>query len=383
MITLKINDQDVKVEEGTSVLKAAAQAGIILPTLCNHSDLTPYGGCRLCNVEVKGARMPLAACTLPASEGMEVTTHNAELEDSRKSVLELLLSNYYDEKVQSNGENDLIRLARHYQVDIDKYARKTPRYEIDSDPNPVIFVDLNKCILCSRCVRACAEIQGRFVWGVAERGLESKITAGAGSLMLDARCESCGACAAYCPTGALSDRTKVNLGHLAEITKVRTTCSYCGVGCNFDLNVHDDKVVRVTSAEDAPVNGMALCVKGRYGYDYIHHSDRLTRPLVRAELLEDVEGRISSGDWKIADFQSNTSNGQTSSITNLDTFIQTDWETALDVTVNKFAEAKKQHGPSAFAVLASAKCTNEENYLFNKFTRQILTTNTIDHCARL
>jgi predicted molibdopterin-dependent oxidoreductase YjgC len=383
MITLKINDQDVKVEEGTTVLKAAAQAGIILPTLCNHSDLTPYGGCRLCNVEVKGARMPLAACTLPASEGMEVITHNEDLEDSRKSVLELLLSNYYDDNVQSNGENDLIRLARHYQVDIDKYVRKTPRYEIDSDPNPVIFVDLNKCILCSRCVRACAEIQGRFVWGVAERGLESKITAGAGSLMLDARCESCGACAAYCPTGALSDRTKVNLGHLTETTKVRTTCSYCGVGCNFDLNVHEDKVVRVTSAEDAPVNGMALCVKGRYGYDYIHHSDRLTRPLVRAELLDDVKGRIASGDWKIADFQSNTSKGQTASISNLDTFIQTDWETALDVTAHKFAEAKKQHGPDAFAVLASAKCTNEENYLFNKFTRQILATNTIDHCARL
>lgn len=383
MITLKINDQEVKVEEGTTVLQAADFAGITLPTLCNHADLTPYGGCRLCNVEVKGARMPLAACTLPASDGMEVATHTADLEDSRKSVLELLLSNYYDENPLLTSDNDLIHLARQYQVDIGKYVRKTPRYEIDSDPNPVIFVDLNKCILCTRCVRACSEIQGRFVWGVAERGLESKITAGAGSLMLDARCESCGACAAYCPTGALSDRTKVDLEGLTEITKVRTTCSYCGVGCNFDLNVHDDKVVRVTSAGDAPVNGLGLCVKGRYGYDYIHHADRLTRPIVRAGLLDDVEGHVASGDWKIADFQSNTSDNQKASIANLDTFIETDWETALDVTANKFAETKKKHGSNAFAVLASAKCTNEENYLFNKFTRQLLMTNTIDHCARL
>ena len=183
---------------------------------------------------------------------------------------------------------------------------------------------------------------------------------------------------AYCPVGALSDKMSLGLGRPNQVTKVRTTCSYCGVGCNFDLNVRSGQVVRVTSAQDAPVNGMALCVKGRYGYDYIHHTDRLTRPLVRAKMLADVEGKVASGDWKIADVPD-----VPSSLTDPDTFIQTDWDTALDVVAGKFTEIKKEHGGDGFGLLASAKCTNEENYLFNKFTRQVMTTHTIDHCARL
>jgi predicted molibdopterin-dependent oxidoreductase YjgC len=167
----------------------------------------------------------------------------------------------------------------------------------------------------------------------------------------------------------------LGLGRVNQVTKVRTTCSYCGVGCTLDLNVRDGRIVRVTSSEDAPVNGLSLCVKGRYGYDYVHHPDRLTRPMVRAKWLTNVESRVETGEWKAADPDSLVSEGEA--------FIETDWDTALDMVAGKFTEAKKTDGSDALAVLASAKCTNEENYLFNKFARQVLGTNTIDHCARL
>jgi predicted molibdopterin-dependent oxidoreductase YjgC len=167
----------------------------------------------------------------------------------------------------------------------------------------------------------------------------------------------------------------LGLGRPNQVTKVRTACSYCGVGCTFDLNVRDGKIMRVTSAEDAAVNGLSLCVKGRYGYDYVHHPDRLTRPLVRAKWLADIESKIEAGEGRVADPDTRISEGET--------FIETDWDTALDVVADKLTEVKKTDGGDALAVLASAKCTNEENYLFNKFARQILGTNTIDHCARL
>jgi predicted molibdopterin-dependent oxidoreductase YjgC len=231
-------------------------------------------------------------------------------------------------------------------------------------------------------VRACHEIQNRDVLSFAHRGFESRLVAGADQPMLDARCESCGQCVAYCPVGALYDKMSLGLGRPNQVNKVRTTCSYCGVGCNFDLNVRDGKIVRVTSTPEATVNGLALCVKGRYGYDYVHHSDRLTRPLVRARWLDDVEQRVADGDWEVA----GTPDGQTSSDNGAikpDAFIETDWDTALGMVARKFTTVKEESGGDAFALLASAKCTNEENYLFNKFTRQILATNSIDHCARL
>jgi formate dehydrogenase major subunit/formate dehydrogenase alpha subunit len=163
------------------------------------------------------------------------------------------------------------------------------------------------------------------------------------------------------------------------VDKVRTTCVYCGVGCNFDLNVRDGEIIRVTGSEDAPVNGMSLCVKGRYGYDFIHHPDRLERPLVRAGLLEDVEAKVAEGTWSLYD---RNGDGAETGLTP-DSFVETDWDTALDLTAGKFADVKAESGGDAFAMLASAKCTNEENFLFSKFTRQLMMTNSIDHCARL
>jgi len=281
---------------------------------------------------------------------------------------------------QVNGHCELQDLAAEYGVPEPTSNGGCIRYEIDPDPNPFVLIDRNKCILCARCIRACEEIQNRDVWSFANRGFETKLVSGADQLMLDARCESCGQCVAYCPTGALFDKMSIDQGWFGQIEQVRTTCVYCGVGCSFDLHVRDDQIVRVTSAEDAPVNGLSLCVKGRYGYDFVNHPDRLKRPLVRARWLEGVDKQIANGAWKVYD---GGDPGDDGAAITPDSFIETDWDTALDLTARKFAAEKAEHGPEAFAMLASAKCTNEENYLFSKFARQVMMTNAIDHCARL
>ena len=376
-VELTINGKKVSAPEGSTILEAARLAGIQIPTLCHHPDLTNVGACRLCVVAVERARTLQTACTTPVTAGMVVYTDSKEVRATRKFVLEMLLTDHPNDCMtcEVNGECELQDLVYDYGLEWPEHEGQRHTYEIDSDPNPFVFVDLNKCIICGRCIRACAEIQNRDVWNFAQRGFETKLVAGANQSMLDARCESCGQCVAYCPVGALHDKMSIGLGRPNQVSKVRTTCSYCGVGCTIDLNVRDGKVVRVTSADDAPVNGLSLCVKGRYGYDYIHHRDRLTRPLVRAKWLDGADERLGSGEWRIVDSQSSTPTP--------DDLVETDWDTALDLVAHQFAGIKKEQGGDAFALLASAKCTNEENYLFNKFTRQILATNTIDHCARL
>ncbi len=362
MITLTIDGLRVEVPEGTTVLEAARSEGITIPTLCDHPDLHPYGGCRLCVVEVKGFRTPMAACTLAATQDMQVRTETPAIRQSRRTILELLLSNYYDSGYRDGQKEptQLMHWVRHYRLSARKLSLKTPRYPVGADPNPFVWVDMNKCILCGRCVRACADVQGRFVWGMAERGIDTRIVAGADTDMLAARCESCGACVAYCPTGALDNKMSMGSGKPDRL--VTTTCTYCGVGCQFDLNVKNGKVIRVTSNPQAPVNGMHLCVKGRYGYDFIHHPDRLTKPRVRRYLLESGiktrQGR--SWDW-----------------------VEVDWSTALDLAAGKLRRTRDTYGPDTIGVLTSAKCLNEENYLMNKFSRQVVGTNNIDHCARL
>jgi predicted molibdopterin-dependent oxidoreductase YjgC len=314
-------------------------------------------------VEVQGQRFLQAACVTNVWEGMAVQTNSERVIRSRRLTLELMLANHPQDCLvcDSSGDCELQDLAYDYQVEVPQWGSKGTRYKVDSDPNPFVRVDFNKCILCRRCVLACAEIQGRFVWGVAYRGFEEKIVAGAGTTMLEARCESCGQCSAYCPTGALSDKLSYGLGRTHQIRKVTTTCSYCGVGCQFDLNVKGGRVIGVTSNPNAPVNGMALCVKGRYGFDYIHHPDRLLKPRVRKYLLEG--GKHEKG--KRADW------------------VDVDWVTALTISANKLRETRDNYGPDSMGVLTSAKCTNEENYLMNKFARQVIGTNNIDHCARL
>jgi formate dehydrogenase major subunit/formate dehydrogenase alpha subunit len=265
--------------------------------------------------------------------------------------------------------------VKYYGLDLSAAAGRAPRYVVDSDPNPFVRVDLNKCILCTRCIRACAEIQGRFVWGLAERGYDAHIVAGASTDMIDARCESCGACVAYCPTGALESRMSAGLGQADKL--VTTTCTYCGVGCQYDLNVKDGKIIRVTSNPDAPVNGLHLCVKGRYGYDFVHHADRLTRPMVRRYLLDDGRQTTDDGEQFQVEEPPSTVDRRSSE------WVEVDWPTALAITARKLRETRDAYGPDSVGILTSAKCLNEENYLMNKFARQVIGTNSLDHCARL
>ncbi len=384
-VALTIDGQQVISPEGSTILEAARQAGIRIPTLCHHPDLSNVGACRMCVVSVQGARGLQTACTTPVSEGMTVDTQGEEARETRRFVLEMLLSDHPNECMtcEVNGDCELQDLAYEYDVPWPEYEGARHSYEIDPDPNPFIFIDRNKCILCGRCVRACAEIQNRDVWSFAYRGFRSVLVAGADQPMLEAGCESCGQCVAYCPVGTLYDRMSLKLARVNKVNKVRTVCSYCGVGCSFDLNVLNGRIVRVTSAADAPVNGMASCVKGRYGYDYVHHPDRLTRPLVRSRWLgQQVQERLAGGTWRLAEARCQPDSSDGGAV-GPDTLVEVDWDTALDLVAGQFARTKAEQGGEALAVLASAKCTNEENYLFNKFTRQILGTNSIDHCARL
>ena len=413
-VTVTINGKPITAPEGASILDAARAAGIYIPTLCHHPDLSTVGACRMCVVTVEKARGLQTACTTPVFEGMVVQTDSRDAIETRKFVLQMLLTDHPNECMtcEVNGECELQDLVYDYGVEWPEHRGKRHEYVADPDPNPFIFIDRNKCILCTRCVRACAEMQNRDVWNFAYRGFKSKLVAGADQKLLDARCESCGQCVAYCPVGALYDKMSLGQGRLSQVTKVRTTCSYCGVGCNFDLNVRNGKVVRVTSAPDAPVNGMATCVKGRYGYDYVHHPDRLTRPMARAKWLDPVEldRRLSEGGWRYimpapaapdgpdagmearsrrhpvkntvykgasAREDEHTANLKTSP------WVEVDWNTALDVVARKFAAIKAESGGDSVAVLTSAKCTSEENYLVNKLARQVIGTNNIDHCARL
>ena len=358
MVHITINGKSLEVPAGVTVLTAARQAGIEIPTLCDHPDLTPTGACRLCVVEVEGMRGPATACTLPVNDGMVVHTNTEQVIDLRKFVLSMLLTDHPNDcmKCEADGDCELQRWVYEYDVAWPEHSGARHSRPIDSDPNPVVFVDMNKCILCGRCVRACAEIQGCDVWNFSERGFDTLIVAGANQTMLDAGCESCGNCVAYCPVGALFDKPSVGWGREAYQEKVRTTCNYCGVGCQFDLNVKDGKITRVTSTPEAPVNGLSLCVKGRYGWDYVHRDDRLTTPLIRDE-------SVTEGQWP--------------------GFREASWDEALDLVAEKLTHYRDTFGPDSVGYLSSAKCTNEENYLVQKIARAIGKTNNVDHCARL
>lgn len=365
MINLKINDTILDVKEGTTILNAAASVGISIPTLCYHKDLSPFGGCRFCVVDVKGARLPMTACNTPVAPQMRVLTDSPTVIRYRRAILRMLLSNYYDAGYKHvNGNcgidehNELIRLAKEYNVDFVAAMAKHPRFPVDSDPNPFVLVDRNKCIQCNRCVRACAEIQGRFVWSQSYRGYQARIVAGNDSTMLASRCESCGACVAYCPTGALDNKMSLTAGCPDRL--VRTTCTYCGIGCQLDLNVKNERVIRVTSnLGNDSFNGMHLCVKGRYGYEFIHHPRRHTGPRVREYLLKDEPRPEKRGK-----------------------LVDVDWDTALDIVARKFKQISDEDG-TKIGILASGHLLNEESYLLNKLARQGLGTNNIDIVSNL
>jgi len=349
-VTLTIDGQIVTVPAGTTVLQAARMAGIEIPTLCHDPELTSPGACRICVVEIEGMRHLPASCVTTAGDGMVVNTTSPDVMDARKTVIELLLANHPEDCLtcERTGRCRLQEYAYHYGVRGDVFHGDRTEFPID-DSNPFIVRDLNKCIRCGKCVRVCDEVQGRSIYSFAYRGFDSIPATAMDESLAESECVFCGSCVSVCPTGALTEKMMHGVGRSWELEKIKTTCPYCGVGCNFDLNVKDGKVVGVTSNAESEVNGRALCVKGRFGYNFIDHPDRLTKPLIK----------------KNGEFQEAT------------------WEEAVGLVAEKFTQIKQEHGGDALALFSSARCTNEENYLANKFCRAVLGTNNIDHCARL
>ena len=361
-IKLTIDGRTVTATRNESLIDVLYREGFKTPSLCYSPGLSRPGSCRACLVEVEGSKGFKPACELEVYDNMQVRAQSPALEEEHRSILSMLLEHYVDDEYDPDNfdHTEFGYWLRRHNLQPLTSRNHTPLFTVDSDPHPSIRVDFNKCILCTRCIRACSEVQGRFVWGMADRSDKTHIVAGLNETMLEARCESCGACVAYCPTGALSDR---NTSHDFQADKkIMTTCSYCGVGCNFDLNIKDGKLHNITSNPHAPVNGMHLCVKGRYGFDFVHHPDRLTRPLVREWVLNNSEKPQGDdrGKW-----------------------IPVSWEQVLELVAKKFTDIINESGPDAVGIFSSAKCTNEENYLMQKFARQVIGTHNIDHCARL
>lgn len=361
-VQLIIDGRSVTASKNAYLIDILYREGIKIPSLCYSPGLSRPGSCRACLVEVDGMKGSKPACELGVYDNMKITAQSPTLEQERKTILSMLLENYVDDEYAPDrfDHTEFGYWLRRYDLQPSTSEYKTPLFQTDSDPHPSIRVDFNKCILCTRCIRACSEIQGRFVWGMAERSDKTRIVAGIDETMLEARCESCGACVSYCPTGALSDR---NTGRDFQADeKIMTTCPYCGVGCNFDLNIRDGQLHHITSNPHAPVNGMHLCVKGRYGFEFVHHPDRLTQPMAREWLLNGTEKPHGEdrGKW-----------------------VAVGWDQVLDLVAKKFSDIINEYGPDAVGIFSSAKCTNEENYLMQKFARQIIGTHNIDHCARL
>lgn len=345
MVKLTINGKAVSVPEGITVLDAAKRFHIPIPTLCHHPKLTPFGGCRLCIVEIKGIPRPVTSCTTPVAEGMEVTTTSDHLEQIRRTVLELILSDHPNDCMvcERAGDCALQELAYFYEIRENSFEGERRRYT-KRDENPFIERDMEKCILCSRCVKVCDEVEGVGAIDFAYRGFKSKICPPY-EKALD--CEFCGQCVAVCPTGALTGKAWKQKGRQKDIREIDTTCPYCGCGCNLTLHVQGNEVIRVSSRETSLNEGW-LCVKGRFGYGFIHSPERLQKPLIR------INGTLTESSW----------------------------DEALDYVAERLRMIKVKHGPDAIAGLSSAKCTNEENYLFQKLIRAAIGTNNVDHCAR-
>jgi formate dehydrogenase major subunit len=341
-----LNGHPVELPEAPSLADALATAGIRLPALCHDDRLAPSGNCRLCLVRIKGFGRPVPACVARVSEGMEIETSSPDLEADRKGLLGLLAARYPADAVAAAPDKPF-----HHEL-ITRGVGREQLLSTGSDPalidrsHPYITVDMNRCIDCARCVRICAEVQGQFVWHVRNRGTELRIEPD-GPNLLASSCVSCGACVDTCPTGALEDATVERLGTPDRWT--RTVCPYCGTGCEISVGTRGEAIVSVRPVRHSPVSKGHLCVKGRYAFEYVSAGDRITEPMIR-----------ESDAWR-----------------------RVSWEEALTFTASRLRAVIDRHGSDAVGVLGSARQTNEENYLTQKFARLVIGTNNVDCCARV
>jgi len=349
VIEITINGKTLKIGEDGTIIQAANTMGIQIPTLCHDFRLKPVGACRVCVVEVEGDESLVPSCITKVRDGMVVHTDTERVNNARKSIIELLLSNHPADCMTCDvcGNCTLQDLAHKYGVRVSRYFSK-PAGGIKEDRNCTIQFDSSKCILCGRCVRICNEVQQDEAIDFIGRGFDMTIGPAFNDSLLDSSCVLCGQCVSTCPVGALVEKQAIGKARTWDLKKVQTVCGYCGVGCNIFLNIKDDKVVKVTSEVGTIPNDGNLCVKGRFGKDMIHHPDRLKEPMIRRN----------------------------------DSFEEVTWEEAFDYIAEKLKFIKAKDGPDSIGCIASSRCTNEEDYLMQKFARAVIGTNNIDECAR-
>ncbi len=358
MVTLEIDGQSITVPEGTSVMRAAMELGTQIPKLCATDNMASFGSCRLCLVEIEGRKGTPASCTTWVAEGMKVHTQTDRLSKLRQGVMELYLSDHPltgDNAMQDMA--DTVGLSRvRYGFEGDNHVSEVradgeanPRFKEKDESNPYFTFDPAKCIVCSRCVRACEEVQGTFALTIDGRGFASHVSAGMDEGFMDSECVSCGACVQACPTGSLIEKSVIKLG-LPE-TSVVTTCAYCGVGCSFKAEMKGEEVVRMVPYKDGGANEGHSCVKGRFAWGYATHKDRVAKPMVRDKITD---------PWK-----------------------EVSWDEAIGFAANRFKEIQAKYGRGSIGGITSSRCTNEEVFVVQKMVRTAFHNNNVDTCARV
>jgi len=353
MVNLEIDGFQVIAPAGTSVMRAAASIGIDIPKLCATDSIEPFGSCRLCVVEIKGGRGMPASCTTPIAEGMVVTTQNKKLADVRRGVMELYISDHPLDCLTcaANGDCELQDMAGAVGL---REVRYNPVGEnhlnsVKDESNPYFTFDPSKCIVCSRCVRACEETQGTFALTIDGRGFDSKVSPSQNQPFMDSECVSCGACVQACPTATLMEKSVID--HGVPEHAIVTTCAYCGVGCSFRAEMKGSQVIRMVPNKDGKANHGHSCVKGRFAFGYATHKDRITKPMIRKSIKD---------HWQ-----------------------EVSWEEAINYAASELKRIQDKHGKDSIGGITSSRCTNEETYLVQKLIRAGFGNNNVDTCARV
>ena len=352
-VTLEIDGVSITVPKGTSVMRAATEAGVNVPKLCATDSLDAFGSCRLCLVEIEGRKGYPASCTTPCEPGMKVKTQTNKLADIRKGVMELYISDHPLDCLTcpTNGNCELQDMAGVVGLREVRYGYEGENHlKMKKDEsNPYFTYDPSKCIVCNRCVRACEETQGTFALTIDGRGFESRVSAGQNEAFMDSECVSCGACVQACPTATLTEKSVIMMGQ-AEHSKI-TTCAYCGVGCSFKAEMKGNEVVRMVPYKDGKANHGHSCVKGRFAWGYASHKDRMLNPMIRKKITD---------PWQ-----------------------EVSWEEAISYAASEFRRIQAKHGKDSIGGITSSRCTNEETYLVQKLVRAAFGNNNVDTCARV